>query len=362
MSSIPNLNTLRSGRRGPRIRGGGRSATSEEDLEARRDEVVQQTDHDASSSRMSAVQLGYLEDEFAQHFWPNGQQIPKRYPIINRGTMVRTQAIDKLVKTFLASQPEQRKQIVSLGAGSDTRFFRFWAEGFFAGAGIEYHELDFESNVNQKRNVIRSSSQLSSLIGAAEKANTTYRLHAIDLRSLTAKSPPIIPNLETELPTLLISECCLCYLPPDTAGSVLQYFKMNIKGSLALVVYEPIRPFDAFGKTMVSNLASRGIHLQTLKRYSTLEAQRHRLKVAGFDAGQGARDVHELWDNHEWISTVERQRVEQLEWLDEVEEWQLLASHYCVAWGWHGGIFANAWKSLDGTPTASENSRDLMAS
>jgi [phosphatase 2A protein]-leucine-carboxy methyltransferase len=30
----------------------------------------------------------------------------------------------------------------------------------------------------------------------------------------------------------------------------------------------------------------------------------------------------------------ELQRIARLEFLDEMEEWQLLARHYCIVWGW----------------------------
>jgi len=47
-----------------------------------KDKIVQQTDQDASVSRMSAVDVGYLNDAFAQHF---AGERTRRFPIINRG-------------------------------------------------------------------------------------------------------------------------------------------------------------------------------------------------------------------------------------------------------------------------------------
>lgn len=307
---------------------------------------------------MSAVALGYLDDPYARVLFPD--QPPKRYPIINRGTYVRTTAIDQLVTRFLGSHPNQRKQIVSLGAGSDTRFFRLATRPSDSGFRLDYYELDFEANVNQKRTSLRQSAELSEHIVDAEKDGTFYHLHALDLRDLTSRSPAVIPGLEADVPTLLVSECCLCYLPPDAAASVVQYFTMNIRAPLALILYEPIRPFDAFGKTMVTNLASRGIHLQTLKRYSSLDAQRQRLRLAGLSTGQGARDIFQLWETDPWVNTPERERVEKLEWLDEVEEWKLLSSHYCVAWGWRGDFFTEPWQTLDGSRTSAEDADDLV--
>lgn len=368
MASIPNLNTLRTSRGGPRRRRGDRNGTTnngavldvrESTANTAADGIIQQTDNDASGSRMSAVVLGYLEDEFAEALFSSRQEATKRYVLINRGTYVRTTAIDKLVIRFLKSSPEERKQIFSLGAGSDTRFFRLWRYSSGGGyAKIDYHELDFEENVNQKRTTIRNNTTLSALVRDAEKEGWNYSLNALDLRDLIKKSPPIIPGLKEDLPTLLLSECCLCYLPPDTTASIIQYFSMQINSALALVLYEPIRPFDAFGKTMVSNLASRGIQLQTLRRYSSLQAERTRLQLAGFDSGQGARDIYQLWKSDDWVSPEERDRVERLEWLDEIEEWHLLSSHYCVAWGWRGEVFDEAWKGLDGSWTTEEANED----
>lgn len=305
---------------------------------------------------MSAVAMGYMADPYAQTFFPPGEPIAKRYPIINRGTYVRTAAIDRFVIQFLDAAPGERKQIVSLGAGSDTRFFRLCA----GRPGLVYHELDFEANVARKRTAIRDSTKLSRMTLPSDDGAARYFLHAVDLRDLTKRSPPALPGLELQMPTLILSECCLCYLAPELAESVLQYFTMNLTaaGGVALVLYEPVRPTDAFGRTMVANLASRGIHLQTLQRYHSLAAQRERLRLAGLTTGQGARDVLQLWRADDWVPAAERERIDRLEWLDEVEEWNLLARHYCVAWGWRGDVFSTAWADVQGGVTQDERGDD----
>lgn len=96
--SIPNLLTLRgslsgSGGRGrSRGRGGTRSsATPTHSHEA----VIQGTDTDAAVSRMSAVDLGYLEDPYARFFVhaPAVGAVVRRLPIINRGEMTSTNSV-----------------------------------------------------------------------------------------------------------------------------------------------------------------------------------------------------------------------------------------------------------------------------
>mgnify|MGYP000851879531 CR=1 FL=1 len=329
------------------------------------------------------------------------------------GTYVRTTAIDNLVYRFLEpdGQPPRKKQIISLGAGSDTRVFRLLSSR--PSLELVYHEIDFPVNTAAKIKAIRSTPLLQKTLRIEKQEDLTispegdalhtpsYHIHPIDLRTLprpatssdssapTETSSPLT-GVDTTLPTLLISECCLVYLSPTEAADVVTYFTRTlfppspaapapppatpptpIQASpspatppapsstpappatvpLGLILYEPIRPDDPFGRTMVSNLAARGIHLQTLHQYATLGAQRQRLREQGFDGGQGAADVDFIWER--WVSEKEKERVAGLEMLDEVEEWKLLAQHYCVAWGWrdarggeYDGVF-DAWRDVE---------------
>ena len=213
-----------------------------------------------------------------------------------------------------------------------------------------YHEIDFPTNTAQKISQIRRSPILSSLAGLdfmdpntiGQAVNTlnrpNYHITPLDLRDLSSKplDPSLLSNVDTSVATLILSECCLIYLDPNTADSVVKYFTQHIfpaSTPLGLILYEPIRPNDPFGKVMVSNLAARGIVLQTLRKYGSLEAQSARMKVYGFDNCSG-RDINDLWRTG--TSEAEKARVAGLEMVDEVEEWEMLAAHYCVVWAWRG--------------------------
>lgn len=237
---------------------------------------------------------------------------------------------------------------------------------------LVYHELDFPSNTRRKIAAINRSSDLTFCIKApllvssddAAFYSPTFNVHPIDLRDLDPSpddqsQPPALVNVDPSLPTLLISECCLIYLPPKAADAVVKYFSTFVfpqTTPLALLLYEPINPHDSFGKVMVSNLASRGIVLQTLHKYSSLEAQKERLRMLGFSGEQNAADVDFIWER--WISDEEKGRVAALEMLDEVEEWRMLAKHYCVSWGSRegnsadisGGSIWEQWQVLPSQP------------
>ena len=80
--------------------------------------------------------------------------------------------------------------------------------------------------------------------------------------------------------------------------------------------------------------------MPTLEVYRQPADQEVRLRDAGFEQVR-QMTVDTIWQR--WVESDEKERVDGLEGLDEVEEWKLLAGHYIIAWGWKGEAF-----SLDG--------------
>ena len=82
---IPNLKAFR-GPHADRIPRRGFKVATEEENNATNDKIVQATDQDASVSRLSAVEVGYLHDSFARPFViSETDRWTRRFPIINRG-------------------------------------------------------------------------------------------------------------------------------------------------------------------------------------------------------------------------------------------------------------------------------------
>ncbi|KAL1609583.1 carboxy methyl transferase for protein phosphatase 2A [Nothophoma quercina] len=355
-NQIPNLRTLLGSGRGGALRGRGRGrgghGSSSDEV---KDNAVKGTDQDAAGSRVSCVELGYLHDPYAKLFAT--QPSTRRLPLLNRGSYVRTTAIDLLVTNFLLAHPSSAKQIVSLGAGTDTRFFRLLDA--YPDVRLIYHEIDFPTNTLPKIACIQRQPVLYRKLPQIPKTSSsyhsaTYNIHALDLRSLATPSNdaplPELPNLDPTIPTLILSEMCLVYLQPQTVQSIISTFTTHYlrpTTPASLVLYEPILPKDAFGRTMISNLQTRNIHLPTLTTYPELGDQRARLSGYGFRDGAKAADTDFIWKH--WISEDEKERVASLEMLDELEELELLLKHYCFAWGWRNGdsdVFSKAWANV----------------
>lgn len=252
-----------------------------------------------------------------------------------------------------------------MGAGTDTRYFRLRAKNLHN--NVIYHEFDFPSVCSAKSRLVQQN--YAQLVGnqrffemgqkdnnVAESATDSrpqenvewgfsrtldadseigYVCHPLDLRKLpTIAGLDSFHSIKSDLPTLIISECCLCYLEVDMAQNVIKWFKDRIP-SIGIVLYEPVGVHDAFGQMMVENLASRGIVMPTVQKYKTLQDQKDRLVALGFGSTEGginAVSIEDVWEH--WVAGREKERVDRLEGLDEVEEWLLLARHYSVVWGW----------------------------
>ncbi|CAD6506394.1 BgTH12-07320 [Blumeria graminis f. sp. triticale] len=359
-SQIPNLLSLR-GKSRPhshaKRRTGAGDASQNNDLD------IQGTDTDAAVSRLSAVSLGYLTDQYASSF-VKGPNI-RRLPVINRGTgtYTRTTALDTLIEAFLSPHdttlPKKRKQIISLGAGTDTRYFRLRDKNQHL--ELIYHEFDFPSVSRIKKQIVTTNSaflqpsdcvysppvpfesenkseenEWGILQGEGTLQQVLYYFHPLDLREMSKLPFTKVSGLCSDIPTLIISECCLCYMDISQSSRVIKWFMENIP-SIGIILYEPLGSDDSFGKMMVKNLAARNIFMPSLTFYKSLSDQRERLSEFGFKdncpkTGCKAETIENIWE--EWVPFTEKERLQQLEGLDEVEEWQILARHYAISWGW----------------------------
>lgn len=142
------------------------------------DAATRSTDLDALLSRVSSAKLGYTHDTYSSHFLTPTQRraFQSRPPLINLGTHARTWGVDELVRQFLlaegvageeAGSKRKRKQILSLGAGSDSRYWRFREE--WSQREKEWDatwvECDFEEATAVKTRVIWGKKELKIPLG-----------------------------------------------------------------------------------------------------------------------------------------------------------------------------------------------------
>jgi len=219
-------------------------------------------------------------------------------------------------------------QIISLGAGLDTTYWNLRGTD----RHFKYIEVDFQAVFERKMDIIAANSEL-----AVEGVRTSdgfsgaqYNFITADLRNTDQYATKIREVCDLTVPTLIIAECVFCYIDAPYVAQIIQ-----IAGEfehVALISYDMINPQDAFGRMMVENITSRGIRLPGLLSCPTLETQTKRFRqVFSHVEALTMLDIYKTS-----VDPEERRRIESLEWVDELEEWDLISAHYCIVLGVRG--------------------------
>lgn len=308
------------------------------------DTAVQNTNDDATVSKLSCVRKGYFKDDYVHHFV---RRQNRRSPVINRGYYARWAAMRQLVDQFLGGGAGARggavdggaeglkQQILSLGAGYDTLFLQLLDEGK---APHKFFEVDFVEVSAKKAAVMHHHEQLRSKLGpdaefhidCGKISSSRYALVGADLRDLRALDAALAAvGFDASLPTLILAECVLIYMDPKQSREVIAWAARKLPLS-AFVIYEQINPADAFGQQMVQNLESRGCPLLGLMDTPDLEAKKKRFTDLGYKRAE-ALDMDVIYNR--CLDPVDIKRIERLEIFDEFEEWHIMQEHYCVAFG-----------------------------
>ena len=315
----------------------------------------------------SAVKKGYVNDPFLSYFVRKPQN---RAPLINRGYYSRVAAVDVIYQRFVAIASRTgtgRSQVVSLGAGFDTTFFRSRMEG---SAASLYFEVDFPEVTARKAAIFRKHALLQRVIagqrvtvaealpleqsssataatpapsapaadigvsysttssGGCTVSSPVYRMVTADLRDVAAVRAALLgAGFDPSTPTLFLSECVLVYLEPEESCALIAWAASACPRSV-FVTYEQIRPHDAFGQVMTRNLEERGYSLRGLTAFPDIASQTARYRELGFGAATVA-DMNDVY--YRVLPRADVARVERLELFDEVEEWHLMSAHYCIA-------------------------------
>jgi O-methyltransferase involved in polyketide biosynthesis len=350
------------------------------------DRPIMATAEDAIVAKHATVHAGYYQDSFltpfaqttqTQSHHPRQHQRQRRQvqPIIKRGTHARVCVMDRAISAFLAQSSSSLTtsgcQMVVLGAGKDTSYFRYCAnqimgmeeEGESSNnnnkLSVDWYEVDHSAVIREKVKIIQGSPLLLEhcptlqatkngfVSSSSNNRNSSYHLMEHDLR----EDPEQLVHklqLNPQLPTLFLLECVFMYLPQDASQRLLRPLSQCVQKAW-MVAYEPILGgIDSpFGQMMEKNLTHVGVATRdsSLLQTRTLTAQLDKFllpvqpnnndtdngngngKVFGFGKRVVACD---MWSAYETVLTNDqRRRANQSEFLDEVEEWRMIMRHYC---------------------------------
>uniref|UniRef100_A0A8B9NAL0 Leucine carboxyl methyltransferase 1 n=2 Tax=Accipitrinae TaxID=8955 RepID=A0A8B9NAL0_9AVES len=297
------------------------------------DEAVRGTCEDASVCKRFAVSVGYWKDPYIQYFVRQAKE--RKAPEINRGYYARVHGVSYLIKAFL-KKTDCNCQIVNLGAGMDTLFWRLKDENLLP---RKYFEVDFPMIVARKIHNIKSKPPLSKpimeshsgdslLIDSHSLDSSRYSIVGADLRFSSDLEEKLKKhNLDIHLPTLLVAECVLVYMTPQQSANLLKWAASTFPVAM-FINYEQVNMTDRFGQIMIENLQRRQCNLAGVEICRSLDSQRERLLLNGWETAR-AIDMMKVYS---FLPQADVKRIEGLEFLDEKELFEQLMQHYCICW------------------------------
>lgn len=358
-------------------------------------EGVRATASSAASTKARCARLGYFREAYERaggerptlyelfdfgdatggHGGAGSLGFYSNQPLINRGTFARAASVRSVVMRFIetasssvppASAPTSGSgsagptcQVVSLGAGMDALPFDLHARGMLGdsnsgctgGYRCRYIEIDAVEIVRRKANAImahherlfaghapmRVSSTSESGSSAAYVIDGVYGLAVADvMKEEELRYALRACGFDERLPTLFVMECLLVYWKRAEADALLRTLATACcAGQSAAVVYEQVRPGDAYGTQMMRNLRERGCPLLGVSESPS--QMEDRLREAGWTSA-AARDMLQVWDSSGLVPPEHRRHACSIEPLDEVEEWNMIQRHYALAVGSSPGL------------------------
>ncbi|KAM9411731.1 leucine carboxyl methyltransferase 1 isoform 1-T1 [Salvelinus alpinus] len=297
------------------------------------DEAVRSTCDDATTCKRYATSKGYWTDPYVQYFVRSVGE--RKAPEINRGYYARVQGMNYLLDAFLR-KTKCDCQIVNLGAGLDTTFWRLKDENLMP---RKYFEVDFPMIAARKIHNIKTKPPLSKpliethstdslLLDGHSLDSDRYCIIGADLRDIPGLDDKLKKfHLNPELPTLFLSECVLVYMTPDQSSKLVNWASVTFHTAM-FVNYEQVNMLDRFGQVMIENLQRRQCNLAGVEVCQSLESQKERFLKTGWENA----DALDMMTVYSVIPQDDVARIERLEFLDEKELLQQLLQHYSICW------------------------------
>jgi len=304
------------------------------------DSSIIATADDAISAKFAAVQSGYYQDPFLSPFITHPRPVQ---PIIKRGTHARVKCMDRIINAFI--QTHDNPHIVVLGAGKDTSFFRC-ASGLLmspvtSSSRILWYEVDHPSVISTKARIIKMQSntfQASVTNGVnggylvtSTSNNAACHLIGHDLRESPTDLLLKLPNLKPSSDSILfVLECVQMYLLESSSRALLHHIRDSCPNA-SLALYDPMVGIrSSFGTVMEQHLLrANKVSLQS-SLCMTRTLSQHLKKLVETCGWYRAVGCDMWWAYQTMLSDSERATANRCEFLDEVEEWQLIMQHYCI--------------------------------
>ena len=317
------------------------------------DSCVENTNSESLLSKLSVVESGYRIDPFLKIFRTNDKDVVKRATrssAINRGYLARLIALECSLEKYLLiyNSIGVKHQVLSLGAGYDSLYFRLRNQGIIKPQYCSYYEVDFPIVPKTKWRFIYNNKMLKYFFKLCtsyfndecysldENTFNMIGCNMTDTNSLHNRLEAA--NFDWNLPTIVFCECSLTYVEVSQSISITSWLNENIK-NMIFIDYEQIQPFDSFGQIMTRHFKKRNSALKCVEYYPSINDHQRRFKTLGWKTCN-ILDIETIYkENCGSNELIRRQKNE--EQFDEPEEFKSKCLHYILCVGSNSNLLTS---------------------
>lgn len=332
------------------------------------------TAYDSLDCKYQAMKAGYFLDDFDHtlervHDYlviHQGLRSIKRPPLINKGYSLRIHAFQKFLNSFLktVSSPDssahlnktQTKQLIFLGCGYDCTAYqllhsrrRSQHESTDANE-VKIWEVDFDEVIQRKTEMLNYLNQtaeitepklgpqvskyteVNSLLSCSQySSDQTHDMHFLlkhDLNMSVELINTLINNgFDPCLPTAIVTECVFVYMDQDSIRDLVSSFHNLLSSNNlcnAWFSYDMLHLQDSFGQMMIKNLQRAAIQVPGISLFPSLMKQEDLFSILGWEKVS----CMSMLDYYNRLTLEEKDSMNKIERFDEMEEWNLVLSHY----------------------------------
>lgn len=220
---------------------------------------------------------------------------------------------------FVSKHSNSKCQVINLGAGFDTRFFRLLDHlqpKDESSTAVLWYEIDYAFVLKEKERILA-------------KNNIAPPLPTFVPLDLNGEMASVCEALiDKTIPTLVLAECIFTYLLPERGEWLINNYFTSFP-ECEMVAFEIVGYNDPFGKMMISNMETHfQIEMPAVKKYPTVEASKGRFSACWMNVR--ALTLVDLWET--W------KKPEVSEFIDDVQELRLMFEHFAVFQAEHSSM------------------------
>ncbi|KAI1845427.1 hypothetical protein JX266_008522 [Neoarthrinium moseri] len=305
--------------------------------ERAQDDLVMSTNSSSIVSKRSVERIYYPDEPHFFRFFV--KKFQRRSPLINRGYHLRLHVIDVAVRNFLKRPSAKTKVVINLGAGFDVLPWQCLTRYADDCKDVIFVDVDFPDLMTKKRNVVNETAELNSILTNLRHPDDPvlmlqsdqYVQIGCDLRELDRirlAMEKVVSINDCEF--MFVAEVSITYMETQAADSVIQWASSLGQAEFCLLEQIlPDGPDHPFAETMLRHFDKLKTSLKSVASYPDLEAQKTRFICRGWPDTH-VETLWSAWSSEKYLSSQDRQKLNEVEPFDEWEEFAIFGGHYCV--------------------------------